>query len=315
MGNLLKKLLFLVFSNLLCDKSSASQVLALSRNSNSSSSNVLQVLLNPISFRAYFIQDTIPKDAGFDENTIDLLQNISSTHSTNFTVAELQRQVTHSIEEAVYATLYQKTLLKLSSQKTCRMINWIVSTDCYLFELSPTVIYYDSEYFNELGNTRFQALVHQHTVHSFLANDGLEQLTIALQTVPSFDTLLEIRHDLEAPETVTFVQQFVPKLDARLLYEDKKENRYLDTMKRPIALLFYTSICIFAISCIILFTDVKSSRRNDLLKLHFQSASRAILEKGAYHEEKSMPSQTNDQDSDSFDESTNSSPSNVYGYR
>jgi hypothetical protein len=232
----------------------------------------------------HFVQDSIPKN-GFDETTLDLLQNIASGHSTNFTRNAMKMQDTNSVEEAVYAVLYQHTLLNVSSQNICRIINWMVNTDCFSFELTPTVQYINSEYFNRIGYQNFKNLINYHTVNSFLREEALTELANAFLAIPSFNTSLEIRQDLIHQEKVSFQDEFLPKLDPKLSYErNADDNIYSVMMKQPIALFFYMSVCILVTSSLILFNDSRFNRRDDLLKSHFQSASRALREKQMHYD-------------------------------
>lgn len=267
-----------------------------SNNSSSTSySQTSQVLLSPITFRVYFTQDTRTTD-DFDPEALSSLEALSSEHTTNFTIKELRtKEIIYSVEEAVYAALYQETLLKVSSRSICSIYNWIVNMDCFSFELSPIVKYFDSEYFNQIGNTRFVKLINLHTVNSFALKDSIEYLASALLKIPSFNTSLEIRKDSVDLEEILFAKQFVPTLDPRLSYEQKKDQLYIDALKQPTALFLYIALSILAMSTMILIADSRYSRRNDLLKLHIQSVSRAMLEKRTSMEE-SMTSQSYDRD-------------------
>lgn len=257
-----------------------------SNNSSSTYSQTSQVLLSPVALRVYFIQDSRTLD-DFDETALNLFENLASEHSTNFTNGELKREMIYSVEEAVYVALYQRTILKVSSRSICSFVNWIVNTDCFSFELSPIIKYFDSEYLNQIGNKRFANLINRHTVNSLVMTDPAQQLANDLLTIPSFSTSLEIRQDSVAIEEVVFDNQFVPALDPRLSYEqqEKKDHLYVEILKQPSAVFLFISLGIFAISIVIVIKDWRYNRRDDLLKLHFQSASRAILEKRVSMEE------------------------------
>lgn len=288
---------FIQFFYLILAILNAASLIFCEASNNSSISNYTQtshVLLNPITLRVYFIQDTRTTD-DFDETALNLLGHLSSEYTTNFTVKEMQREMIYSVEEAVYAALYQETILKVSSRSICSFYNWIVNTDCFSFELAPTVKYFDSEYFNQIGNKRFANLINLHTVNSFVLKDSAEHLASALLAIPSFNTSLEIRHDLVGPEEILFTNQFVPELDPGLSYEQKQDHLYTDMLKQPTALFLYLSLCALAMSIIILITDTRYNRRGDLLKSHFQSVSRAILEKRISMEE-STTSRSYDRD-------------------
>ena len=260
--------------------------------------------MTAISVRAYFAANTI------DNNTLssaakEVFQSLASSHGTNITKYNLKAQKFHSVEEAVYEVLFNKTTIEISSQSSCPLSTWIVSTDCVLLTLSPEVSFYKNDYFLQHGQGSFLKLLDYHTSTAFTSQENsLEEFKSNLMSSQEFNSLADIRSDVIFPEEVMFEDQFRPVMDPRIYYDTKKENAFITmfiTMaRRPISLFFYSSIGFLIGVMFLIWNDRRYEERNKLLESHFNTVSRAMLEIPSYEEgEESVQGNGTDSDDQS----------------
>lgn len=253
--------------------------------------------LTAISVRAYFAANTID-DTTLSSAAKEVFQSLASSHGTNTTKYSLKAQKFHSVEEAIYEALFNKTTIEISSQSSCPLSTWIVSTDCVLLTLSPDVSFYKNDYFLQHGQGKFIKLLDYHTSMAFTSQENsLEEFKSNLMSSREFNSLADIRSDVILPEEVIFEDQFRPVMDPRIYYDMKKENAFITMARRPASLFFYSSIGFLIGTMFLIWNDRRYEERNKLLKSHFNTVSRAMLEKPSYEEgEESVQGNVTDSD-------------------
>ena len=255
--------------------------------------------LTVISVRAYFAGGTIDKNT-LSSAAKEGFQSLASSYGTNRTNYNLKAQKFHSVEEAIYEVLFNETTIEISSQSSCPLSTWIISTDCVLLTLSPEASFYKNDYFLQHGQGSFLKLLDYHTSTAFTSQENsLEEFKSNLMSSQEFNSLAVIRSDAILPEEVMFEDQFRPVMDPRIYYDLKKENAF--TMaRRPLSLFFYSSIGFLIGVMFLIWNDRRCEKRNKLLKSHFNTVSRAMLEKSSYEEgEESVQGNGTDSDDQS----------------
>jgi len=260
--------------------------------------------LTAISVRAYFAADTI-NDNTLSSAAKEVFQSLASSHGTNTTKYDLVAQKFHSVEEAIYEALFNKTTIEISSQSSCPLSTWIVSTDCVLLTLSPEASFYKNDYFLQQGQGTFIKLLDYHTSMAFTSQENsLEELKSNLMSSQEFTSLADIRSDVILPEEVMFEDHFRPVMDSRIYYDMKEENAFISMAQRPISLFFYSSIGFLIIAMFVIWNDRRYEKRNKLLNSHINAVSRAMLEKSSYEEREEREESVQGNVTDADDESS-----------
>ena len=251
------------------------------------SATVSELSLTSITLRAYFVQGSsnvvLDYVADNELNAVaqEAFQYVSSSYATNTTKNGMKENKFHSVEEAIYETLFIKTTIEITSQSSCPISNWIVSTNCLMLTLSRTVHFYDNDYFMQEGQGIFTKLVDYYLSAAFTSEKSMEDFETALKSSQAFNSLSGLRSDIVLPEPVIFEDRFKPVLNPNLYYDTKTEHEFGTMAQRPASLFFYSSLAFLIGVIFVIWNEKRYEERKKLLNSHFNTASRAMLGKAS----------------------------------
>jgi hypothetical protein len=244
---------------------------------------VSELSLTSITIRAYFAQDYIA-DNELNSAAHEAFQSLSSAHATNITKQHLKEDKFHSVEEAIYEALFNETTMEIISQSSCPLSNWIVSTDCLVLTLSRVIHFYDNDYFVQQGQGVLTKLVDYHSSTAFESALGLDKFETALKSSQQFHALNGIRSNVILPQQLVFEDQFIPVLNSKIYYDIKTEREFSTMVKGPASIFFYSTLGFLIGSMFVIWNDRKYEKNKKLLNSHFNTVSRAMLEKSSSKE-------------------------------
>ena len=224
----------------------------------------------------YFERNTTSQ---LNAGSVESLESYASEYASNYTHTQLGIQKLNSVEDAIYEALYSKTLMIVSSHSSCG----VQSADCLSIQLSPVVELYESDYFDRVGDAPFRSRIDYYTGLSFKVDGSINGFISTLQTDEDFKSVVEMNTVLsEGLEEFTFKDQFATGLDEQLLYGNLEQNRFMNILKSPLSMLFFsTTVAILIGALYVVWNSMVYDRKKDLLQSHIRSSSLAITKMNA----------------------------------